>query len=84
MFAEAMEAKGGAMSYKDILVLVDADSDALSQYALSLATSFGAHVTAAALVVDPSASIGYLEASAAFVASALDKPGLPRSRVWTR
>jgi nucleotide-binding universal stress UspA family protein len=61
------------MSYKDILALVDADSDALPQYALSLATDFGAHVTAAALVVDPTASIGYLEASAAFVASALDK-----------
>ena len=32
-----------------------------------------AHLTAAALIVDPTTSMGFLEASAAFVASSLDK-----------
>jgi len=68
-----MQSVGGAMSLKDILVLVDSNSEAVVQCALSVTSSFDAHLTAAGLVIDPTASLGFLEASAAFAASALDK-----------
>src|SRR3954470_3338947 len=53
--------------------LVDSNSEAVVQCALSVTSSFDAHLTAAGLVIDPTASLGFLEASAALAASALDK-----------
>ena len=61
------------MSFRDIVLMVDSSSEAGARYAVSIASRFEAHLTAAALIVDPTTSMGFLEASAAFVASSLDK-----------
>jgi len=61
------------MSFRDIVLMVDSSSEAGARYAVSIASRFKAHLTAAALIVDPTTSMGFLEASAAFVASSLDK-----------
>src|SRR5690349_22583752 len=61
------------MSLRDIVSMVDSSSEAGARYAVSFASRFEAHLTAAALIVDPTTSMGFLEASAAFVASSLDK-----------
>lgn len=61
------------MSFKDILVLTDPNARAVVPYAISVASRVEAHLTAAALIVDPTANFGFLEGSAAFVASYLEK-----------
>jgi len=60
------------MAINDILVLLDANSHAAGPYAVSAASTLHAHLTAAALVVDPTTSIGYAEAPSAFLTAVLE------------
>ena len=61
------------MAIKDLLVLLDANSQAAGRYAVSTASTFDAHLTAAALVTAPATSIGFAEAPAAFLAAVLEE-----------
>ena len=61
------------MSIKDVLVLLDANSQAAGRYALSLASTFDAHLTAAALVTAPTSSIGFTGAASAFLTAVLEE-----------
>jgi nucleotide-binding universal stress UspA family protein len=58
---------------KDIAVLLEPGSEAAGRYALSAARSFASHLTAIALAVEPTPSVGFTEASAAFAVALLDK-----------
>jgi nucleotide-binding universal stress UspA family protein len=60
------------MAIKDILVLLDANSDAAGSYAVSLASAFQAHLTAVALVVNPTAGMAFPNGPMDFLVSALD------------
>src|SRR5215213_10729441 len=60
------------MAIKDILVLLDANSQAAGPYAVSAASTFAAHLTAAALVTAPTTSIGFAEIPSAFLAAVLE------------
>jgi len=60
------------MAIKDILVLLDASSQAAGPYAVSAASTFAAHLTAAALVTAPTTSIGFAEVPSAFLAAVLE------------
>jgi hypothetical protein len=61
------------MSIKDILVLLDANSQAAGRYAVSAASTFDAHLTAAALVTAPTSSIGFTGAPSAFLTAVLEE-----------
>src|SRR4051812_19178838 len=60
------------MRIKDILVLLDANSDAAGSYAVSLASAFQAHLTAVALVVNPTAGMAFPNVPMDFLISALE------------
>jgi nucleotide-binding universal stress UspA family protein len=60
------------MAIKDILVLLDANSDAAGSYAVSLASAFQAHLTAVALVVNPTAGMAFPNVPMDFLISALE------------
>jgi len=60
------------MAIKDILVLLDANSQTAGRYAVSAASTFAAHLTAAALVTAPTTSIGFAEVPSAFLAAVLE------------
>src|SRR5215216_5512345 len=61
------------MSVRDIVHLVDLNSEAAGRYAVSLASIFEARLALIAVVIDPTTSLGFTEASVTFVASALEK-----------
>ena len=61
------------MVIKDILVLLDSTSQAVGPYAVSLASSFDAHLTAAAVVVDATTAVALADAPSVFLASALEE-----------
>jgi nucleotide-binding universal stress UspA family protein len=58
---------------KDMALLLLPGSEAAASYALSVARSCDAHLTALGVVVEPTGAIGIPEASAALVLSLLDK-----------
>ena len=60
------------MAIKDILVLLDTTSQAVGPYAVSLASTFDAHLTAATVVVDPTTIVGIADAPAVFLPSVLE------------
>jgi nucleotide-binding universal stress UspA family protein len=59
--------------FRDIIALIDANSRACADFAASLASAFGAHLTLAAAVVDRTYSAGFSEAAVVYAASTLDK-----------
>jgi nucleotide-binding universal stress UspA family protein len=61
------------MTLKDILILLDSNSQAAGSYAVSLAYTFNANLTAAAVVVDPTTSIALVDTPTTFLAAALDE-----------
>lgn len=61
------------MTIKDILVLLDGTSEAVGPYAVSLASSFDANLTAAAVVVDPTTSIALVDTPTSFLTAALEE-----------
>jgi nucleotide-binding universal stress UspA family protein len=61
------------MAIKDVLVLLDGTSQAAGPYAVSLASTLDAHLTAAAVVVDPAAGIAMVDTPAMFLAKALEE-----------
>ena len=61
------------MVIKDILVSLDSTSQAVGPYAVSLASSFDAHLTAAAFVVDATTAVALANAPSVFLASALEE-----------
>lgn len=61
------------MALKDMAILLDWSSRAASRYAISLASGFEAHLTVAAVVIDPTVGLGFTQGAAAFAASVLDK-----------
>jgi nucleotide-binding universal stress UspA family protein len=69
------------MAFKDILLLLDPHSTQAGEYAVALASSCAAHITAATLVVEPEASVGFLDDSATFLASALEDARLAAHRM---
>jgi nucleotide-binding universal stress UspA family protein len=61
------------MTLKDILVLLDSNSQAAGAYAVSLASIFDANLTAAAVVVDPTTSMALVDTPTTFLAAALEE-----------
>ena len=61
------------MSIKDIVALVDQSSEAAGRYALSVASSFEAHLTLAAVIPDASSILGPTAAAAAYASTVLEK-----------
>src|SRR4051812_2491073 len=61
------------MAIKDILVLLDAWSEAAGSYALSVTSACEAHLTGAVLVVDPTTIMAFAEAPPGFLAAGLDE-----------
>src|SRR3954464_9075353 len=61
------------MAIKDVLVLLDASSEAAGSYALSVTSACEAHLTGAVLVPDPTTIIPFAEAPSGFLAAALDE-----------
>ena len=61
------------MAIRDLLVLIDSSAQAAGLYAVSLASTFSAHLTASALVVDPSASLAPAEVPSSFLVAALEE-----------
>jgi nucleotide-binding universal stress UspA family protein len=60
------------MAIKDVVVVLDASSRTVGPYAASLASLFGAHLTATMLVHDPTASVAWPEASVPLLTSVLE------------
>ena len=58
---------------RDIIALVDAEYRACADFAASLASAFGAHLTLTAAVVDRTYSARFSEAAVVYAASTLDK-----------
>src|SRR5829696_1655564 len=61
------------MAIKDVLVLLDASSEAAGSYALSVTAACEAHLTGAVLVVDPTTIVSFAEMPSGFLAAALDE-----------
>jgi len=61
------------LTIKDIAVLLEPGSEAAGRYALSAVRFFDAQLTAIAFVVEPTASVGFTEASAVFAVEVMDK-----------
>ena len=61
------------MPIKDVLVLLDASSEAASSYALSFTSACEARLTGAVLVVDPTTTTAFAEAPSGFLTTALDE-----------
>ena len=70
------------MAIKDILVLLDAWSEAAGSYALSVTSACEAHLTGAVLVVDPTTIMAFAEAPPGFLAAGLNEGGLRLARSW--
>lgn len=60
------------MAIKDLVVVLDSGSKTVGPYAASLASLFGAHLTATMLVHDPTTSVAWPEASVPLLTSVLD------------
>jgi nucleotide-binding universal stress UspA family protein len=71
------------MTIKDILVLLDSTSQAAGPYAVSVASTFDANLTAAAVVVDPTTSIALVDTPTAFLAAALEEARAAARQVLT-
>lgn len=69
---------------KDVLVLLDAASEAAGSYALSFTSACEAHLTGAVLVVDPTTITAFAEAPSGFLAAALDEERAAASEILER
>jgi nucleotide-binding universal stress UspA family protein len=60
------------MAIKDLLVVLDSTSKTAGPYAASLASAFEAHLTATTVVVDPTTTVAWPEASVPLMTSILE------------
>jgi nucleotide-binding universal stress UspA family protein len=69
------------MAIKDLIVVLDSNSEMAGRYAAALAAAFEAHLTARMLVLDPSTAVAWPESSAPLLVAMLEDARAEARRV---